>query len=49
MTDPVLYVSIVLGLGGIYVLIAAFSDDYDENDDDGEKYLFNFEYAKEGR
>ena len=49
MADPVLYLSIILGLGGIYVLIASFSDDDDDNDDDGEKYLFNFEYATAGR
>ena len=49
MADPVLYLSIILGLGGIYVLIASFSDDDDDNDNDGEKYLFNFEYAKSWR
>ena len=39
----------ILGLGGVYVLIASFNDDDDDSDDDGEKYLFNFEYAKAGR
>ena len=39
----------VLGLGGVYVLIASFNDDDDDSDDDGEKYLFNLEYAKAGR
>ena len=48
MTDPILYLSMILGLGGVYVLIASFNDD-DDSDDDGEKYLFNFEYAKAGR
>ena len=39
----------ILGLGGVYVLIASFNDDDDDSDDDGEKYLFNLEYAKAGR
>ena len=46
MTDPILYLSMILGLGGIYVLITSFNDDDDDSDDDGEKYLFNLEYAK---
>ena len=45
MTDPILYLSMILGLGGVYVLISSFSDDDDDSDDDGEKYLFNFEYV----
>ena len=47
MTDPILYLSMILGLGGVYVLIASFSDD-DDDSDDGEKF-FNLEYAKAGR
>ena len=47
MTDPILYLSMVLGLGGVYVLIASFNDDDDS--DDGEKYLFNLKYIKAGR
>ena len=43
MTDPILYLSMMLGLGGVYVLIASFDDD---DDDDGEKYLFNLEFVK---
>ena len=39
MTDPILYLSMVLGLGGVYVLISSF------NDDDGEKYLYKLEYT----
>ena len=39
----------ILGLGGVYVLIASFNDDDDDSDDDGEKYLFNLEYAKGAR
>ena len=36
MTDPILYLSMLLGLGGVYVLISSFHDD-DDGDDDGEK------------
>ena len=42
MTDPILYLSMILGLGGVYVLISSFNDD-DDGDDDGEKYIYNFE------
>ena len=35
----------ILGLGGVYVLIASFNDDDDDSDGDGEKYVFNLEYA----
>ena len=49
MTDPVLSLSMILGLGGVYVLITSFNDDDDDSDDDGEKYLLNLEYAKAGR
>ena len=45
MTDPILYLSMFLGLGGVYVLISSFYDDDDDGDDDGEKYLFNIEYT----
>ena len=40
MTDPILYLSMILGLGGVYVLISSFNDD-DDDDDDGEKYIYN--------
>ena len=40
MTDPVLYLSMFLGLGGVYVLITSFHDD-DGDDDDGERIIFN--------
>ena len=43
MTDPVLYLSMLLGLGGVYVLISSFHDD--DDDDDGEKYIYNLEQA----
>ena len=49
MTDPILYLSMILGLGGVFVLISSFNDDDDDSDDDGEKYLFNLEYASAGR
>ena len=49
MTDPTLYLLMILGLGGVYVLIASFNNEIDDSDDDGEKYLFNLEYAKKGR
>ena len=42
MTDPILYLSLLLGLGGVYVLISSFDDD-DDGDDDGEKYILNLE------
>ena len=41
MMDPFLYLSMLLGLGGIYVLISSFHDD--DGDYDGEKYIYNFE------
>ena len=40
MTDPILYLSMLLGLGGVYVLISSYNDDDDDNDDDGERYTF---------
>ena len=49
MSDPILYLSMILGLGGVYVLIASFNDDDDDSNDDGEKYFFVLEYAKVGR
>ena len=42
MIDPVLYLSMLLGLGGVFVFISSFQDD-DDDDDDGEKYIFNFD------
>ena len=44
MTDPTLYISMILGVGGIYVLISSFHDD-DDDSDDGEKYFYNFEFT----
>ena len=42
MSDPIIYISMLLGLGGVYVLISSFHDD-DDGDDDGEKYIYNLE------
>ena len=44
MSDPILYLSLLLGLGGVYVLISSFHDDDDDNDD-GEKFIYNLEYT----
>ena len=44
MTDPILYLSMLLGLGGVYVLISSFHDD-DDGDDDGEKFIYNLEHT----
>ena len=44
MTDPILYLSMLLGLGGVYVLISSFHDD-DDGNDDGEKYTYSREYT----
>jgi len=44
MTDPILYISMILGIGGIYVLISSFHDD-DDGGDDGERYFYNLEFT----
>ena len=41
MTDPILYLSMFLGFGGVYVLISSFNDD----DDDGMKYSYKLQYT----
>ena len=45
MLDPTIYLSMLLGLGGVYVLISSFHDD----DGDGEKYIYNFEQTNLAR
>ena len=45
MTDPILYLSMLLGLGGVYVLISSFHDDDDGDDDDGERYIYSLKYT----
>ncbi len=49
MTDPILYLSMLLGLGGVYVLISSFHDDDDGDNDDGEKYFYNLEQTNLAR
>ena len=46
MTDPILYLSMILGLTGMYVLISSFEDDDDDGNDDGERYIYNLEYVE---
>ena len=46
MTDPILYLSMLLSLMGIYILISSFEDDDDNNGGDGERYIYNLELAK---
>ena len=49
MNDPVLFISMLLGLGGVYVFINSFSDD-DDSDNDGGKgtYIYNFKPVEVG-
>lgn len=46
MTDPILYLSMILGFIGIYILISSFGDDDDNNGGDGERYFYNFDATK---
>ena len=48
MTDPIFYLSMLLGLGGVFVLISSFDDD-DDGDDDGEKYIYNLQHTNLAR
>ena len=48
MADPILYFSMILGLGGVYILISSFHDD-DDDDDDGERYTYNREHSELAR
>ena len=45
MADPILYLSMFLGLGGVYVLISSFHD-HDDGYDDGERYIYNFKVTE---
>ena len=47
MTDPILYLSMLMGLGGVYVLISSFHDD--DDDDDGERFIYSFKYTNLAR
>ena len=49
MTDPILYLSMILGLTGVYILVTSFSDDDDDSNDDGERYIYNLEYVNVGK
>ena len=44
MADPILYLSMLLGFGGVYVLISSFHDN-DNVGDDGEKYIYKLEHT----
>ena len=47
MTDPILFISMILGLGGVLVLINSFSDDDDSDNDGGMgTYIYNHEPIK---
>ncbi len=47
MTDPILLISMFLGLGGVIVLINSFSDDDDSDDNGGTgTYIYNLEPVK---
>ena len=50
MNDPTLFISMILGLGGVFVLINSFNDDDDDSDNDGGMgtYIYNFEPVKVG-
>ena len=48
MTDPILYISMLLGLVGIYTLISSFGDDDDDNDGDGERLIYNLVFSNAG-
>ena len=47
MTDPILFISMILGLGGVLVLINSFSDDDDSDNDGGMGiFMYNLEPVK---
>ena len=49
MQDPTLFISLILGLGGVFVLINSFSDDDDSDNDGGTgTYIYNLEPVKIG-
>ena len=48
MADPILYLSMLLGLGGVYVLISSFHDDDDDDDDSG-RFIYNLKHANLAR
>ena len=49
MTDPILFISMLLGLGGVFVLINSFSDDDDSDNNGGMgTYIDHFQPVKAG-
>ena len=47
MNDPILLISMILGLGGVFVLINSFSDDDDSDNDGGMgTYIYDLEPVK---
>ena len=46
MNDPTIYLSMILGLVGIYTLITSFGDDDDDNGGDGERQIFILDFAE---
>ena len=49
MYDPILLISMILGLGGVSVLINSFSDDDDSDNDGGMgTYIYNLQPVKVG-
>ena len=44
MKDPLLYLSMILELGEVYVLISSFHED-DDSCDDRERYINNLKYT----
>ena len=49
MTDPILFISMILGLGGVLVLINSFSDDDDSDNDGGmSTYIYNLKPVEVG-
>tara|TARA_B100000212_G_C27107932_1_gene419262 strand:- start:374 stop:529 length:156 start_codon:yes stop_codon:yes gene_type:complete len=49
MNDPTLFISMLLGLGGVLVLINSFSDDDDSDNDGGMgTFIMNYETVKVG-
>ncbi len=40
MSDPILYLSILLALGAIFTTISLFDNDDDDDDGDGENILY---------
>ena len=47
MNDPILFISMILGLGGVFVLINSFSDDDDSDNNGGMgTYIYDFQPIK---